>query len=282
MQGEIEGGTSFGSYYATLGALIKGEAEWIIGWICAHSNATPDDLLRAKKTDKDALGKIIQTETQLELKTKLSKDTNVKDIMWQILGRLSTRFGSRLRNGDLGAAINQTGEVDYLSLSPYNFSADANHVITEMHFGTSPALPTLTDAKFDETSYGIKNVYIDMQASFFKAHTSPTHLHTFFAKKVGPKLLESPNKGDTFEILSKQCVQEFQEKINRAKHVQGSLATASGAGGSVKQDLVKIETEERSKRMEALRLKSKETLQQNMTKKVSQLQKDTKLTKENA
>ena len=82
--------------YITFGNLVKKEQEWCITFIVSVTDCSPTDILRALTADKDAIAKILQTGTQMEMKQKLLVHHQIKDVLWCVLQSLHIRYGARL------------------------------------------------------------------------------------------------------------------------------------------------------------------------------------------
>ena len=265
----IKGATHFKMVYASLAALLKAEPEWAIKWILSVSDATPQTLLKAKAADKDAINKIFQGGTQMEMKQKLSSSMQVKDVMWAVLTKLHVHFGSRLQH--LNQHISIMGLVDYLGLSPYEVKADAKtFAITELKFMGNVSDTEVSGARFT-TSFQIKNVWVDGQAVFHKNLVSPTRLDSFWSKNNGPKSLAVVSKGTFLSDMVGAVAKEFQDRYAKVKEAN-NVSSGSTHKGMHEEDLQKevkkIEQNEKNEKMAKLKARSKEAMNQTNRKKM--------------
>ena len=103
-----------------------------------------------------------------------------------------------------------------MQLSPYDITCDDEKTITALAFSEVESDVDIAAAKFN-TDYGVKNVWLDMQATLCKPHVAPTKLESFFSKGKGPKALDAVSKGSVLEQLTNQTTEEFQKRVSKAR-----------------------------------------------------------------
>ena len=174
----------------------------------------------------------------------------------------------RLWLKNLKACIDaSTAVVDYMELSPYNMTCDAENIILALKFDLVASDVDIAEAKFNTEDYGVKNVWLDLQATLCKPHVAPTKLESFFSKGKGPKKLESVAKSGVLEQYTNQAAGEFQKRVSKAKRDtigDGSKSSDSG----IANQIVNIQKSEKIKKMDALKIKSRETMSAANAKKV--------------
>ena len=174
---------------------------------------------------------MVNVSTQLEVKQKLEGDHTIKDVMWTTLQQLVNRYGNRIIG--LKSVIGDDGSIDYLDLSPYVIQQDEEGTVSMMMFKTNHANDSIKQAGFG-SDYGIRNIWLDMSAEFFKPHVGATKLANFFGKKQGPKALESPGKS-IFTEISKSAVVELQRKTKQ--QIANLKPTSDSSSGSSSNEL---------------------------------------------
>ena len=103
---------------------------------------------------------------------------------------------------DLKRAMSPTdGSVDYLQLSPYDLTVDLEKKITKLEFFAIESDVDIAAAGFTD-DFGVKTVWLDMQATLCKPHVAPTRLESFFVRGNGPQKIESISKGSTLSTIT--------------------------------------------------------------------------------
>ena len=162
-------------------------------------------------------------------------------------------------------------KVDYLEFSPWDLDVNAAGVVESMMFQGVACMDTLKDAKFVVPDFAVKSPWSDMGAAFSKLHVTDTKLSSFFKKNMGPKYLEPPDKTFFDEVTR---IEANSRRITiKAGGDDGRSGVASKSASASSLDSItekckKIDTAERSKRLQELKAKSVAQLMEANKKKV--------------
>ena len=119
---------------------------------------------------------------------------------------------------------------------------------------------------FNTEDFGVKNIWLDLQATLCKAHVAPTKLESFFSKGKGPKSLESVAKSGILDQYTNLAAEEFQKRVSKAKRDTVGDGSKSSDNGIANQ-ICNIQNSEKLRKMEALRVKARETMTASNAKK---------------
>ena len=130
-------------------------------------------------------------------------------------------------------------------------------------------MDTLKDAKFGQ-EFGVSKIWLDLQAEFKRPHIQGTKLASFFGKNAGPKALINVNKGywDQTVVEVARGVTEKISKANSAKKEGASKSAASNDGGATRLKIHSIKDDEKEKKMNILREKSRDALSKKQAGKI--------------
>ena len=143
-----------------------------------------------------------------------------------------------------------------------------------MRFNDVEAEQSLKDAKFTVPDFAIKCPWIDMGASFNKLHVADTKLSSFFKKGTGPKALETPEK-TYFDEITRALVKDVKDKFKHSPVAIMQVKSESNSSlDSIGLACAKIDTAERSKRLQDLKAKSSLHLEKQNKKKVVAIKKN--------
>ena len=165
------------------------------------------------------------------------------------------------------------GKVDYLELSPWELEVTDAGIVNTMSFNDVECSESLKEAKFTVPDFAITCPWIDMGAAFSKMHVADTKLNSFFKKGTGPKALEPPEKA-YFEEITRAPVKDAKEKYKHSPAAIRAVKSESNSSlDSVGLACTKIDTAERSKRLQDLKAKSSLHLEKQHKKKVIAIKK---------
>ena len=146
-------------------------------------------------------------------------------------------------------------------------------MVEAMQFNSIESSDSLKEAKFMVPDFAVKSLWSDMGTAFTKLHVTDTHLHSFFKKGMGPKGLEPPYKG-YFDEISRALVKDAKEKMPRPLAVTHTKNSDSSSSlDSIGIACKKIDSEDRTKRLQDLKAKSLLHLQDQNKKKVIAIKK---------
>jgi hypothetical protein len=249
--------------YTSLKKLVDNESEWIVLYIASVSNMLPDDLITIVEKDDQALTKILQLDSQLNVqKFRLTPPMLNKDVLWHILDALSIRNGRRLKQ--FKTMVANDGTIKWPSAN-FTVATEDNLLSKLTHL---PSGMTVDIKNFNLTSdYVIQLPWDDLGAQLARPPLPPVRLHSFFKQGEGPKMHPDANKPKVFDCILAAAASTVESsrkrKFSKAEQLQdqGQVAAAK-----VSESLKKQKKAANDDKMKGLREKAAAIMRANKKK----------------
>ena len=103
--------------FANFGTLKSLDEDFLMAWILDNSDLVVDDLLAARKQDKDAAYLIVSNGTQVPLGFRLPSELNSKEIMNTFLTQRHQQTGKRIADFKADDCLSSDGKLSFLNRS---------------------------------------------------------------------------------------------------------------------------------------------------------------------